>query len=59
MGMDDVLDQIVNGTFDAEKAGAISAAEASLQATFASNDISRISAANEALLSLDPTNNTG
>ena len=59
MGMDDVLDQIVNGTFDAEKAGAIAAAEANLQATFASNDIDRISAANEELLSIDPTNNTG
>ena len=59
MGMDEVLDQIIKGTFDAEAAAAIANAEANLQATFASNDIERINLANKTLLNLDPTNSTG
>ena len=59
MGMDDALAQIINGSFDKEKAQAISNAVEALEATFKSNDMALIEGSNEKLLALDPTNSTG
>ncbi|TVR11574.1 MAG: TlpA family protein disulfide reductase [Planctomycetota bacterium] len=59
MGMDDPLAQIIAGTFDGEREGAISQAREALEATFQSNDLEAIAAANEALLSLNPTDSMG
>ncbi|TVR40929.1 MAG: TlpA family protein disulfide reductase [Planctomycetota bacterium] len=59
MGMDNVLAAIIDGSFDASAQQAIAAAVEALEATFQSNDLAAIGAANEKVLALDPTNSTG
>lgn len=59
MGMDEPLAQVIAGTFDGERQGAISAAREALEQTFQSNDLEQIAAANEALLELSPTDSMG